>query len=226
MTQSFAAAVTTTVPILALAAGAEARAIRERLRRPDEAWEKNFAAYHAENELDMTKTPAEMLAYFRNVPAISKLFVVTRLLTIVGAMVWLAVFVLLALAELLGLLWLGDGAQQGDSSLAVFCVTVVAIALAAVIMAPAVYLLVPLLMPLDLVPEGLKKAVGPKLASPEGQGWMRLFFSEFEGAANRAAERLKEQVQAGLTLIPANQDQARAAGAAQSPGGAQPPGGA
>jgi hypothetical protein len=42
MTEAFASAVTVTVPILALAAGAEARAIRERLRTPDPAWEKDF----------------------------------------------------------------------------------------------------------------------------------------------------------------------------------------
>jgi hypothetical protein len=66
MTEGFAAAVTVTVPILALAAGAEDRAIRERLRRPDAAWEKSFAEYHAANELDMERPPAEVLAYFRD----------------------------------------------------------------------------------------------------------------------------------------------------------------
>ena len=45
MTEAFASAVTVSVPIFALAAGAEARAIRERLRRPDPKWEQDFAAY-------------------------------------------------------------------------------------------------------------------------------------------------------------------------------------
>ena len=197
MTEAFASAVTVTVPILALAAGAEARAIRERLRRPDTDWERRFAAYHAEHELDMDKSPAEVLAYFKDVPAVSHLYVARRLLTIVGAIAWLVVFVLLALTELLGLVWLGDGGAPGDPGLAEFSVVAVAIALVALIMAPAVYLFVPLLMPLDLVPEGLKKAVAPKLGTQRGRGFMKLLFSELEGAVNRAAERAQVATQGG-----------------------------
>jgi hypothetical protein len=78
MTEALASAVTVTVPILALAAGAEARAIRERLRRPDTAWEDSFAAYQAENELDLDKPPSEVLGYFKGVPAVSKLYVARR----------------------------------------------------------------------------------------------------------------------------------------------------
>ncbi len=51
-TEAFASAVTVTVPILALAAGAEARAVRDRLRRPDEEWEKKFEAHQASHEFD------------------------------------------------------------------------------------------------------------------------------------------------------------------------------
>jgi hypothetical protein len=193
MTEAFASAVTVTVPILALAAGAEARAIRERLRRPDAAWEKSFAEYHAQNELDMAKPPGEVLAYFKDVPAVSRLYVAQRLMTLAGAVVWLVVFVLLGITELLGLVWLGDGAQPGDSGLATFSVIAIALALVALIMAPALYLFVPLLMPLDLVPEGLKKAVTPKLATQEGRGFVKLLLSEFEGAIDRAAEKTIKQ---------------------------------
>jgi hypothetical protein len=193
MTEGFASAVTVTVPILALAAGAEARAIRERLRRPDAAWEKSFAEYHARSELDMTKAPSEVLGYFKDVPAISRLYVAQRLMTLAGAVVWLVVFVLLGITELLGLVWLGDGAQPGDSGLAAFSVVAVAVALVALIMAPAVYLFVPLLMPLDLIPEGLKKAVTPKLATKEGRGFVKLLLSELEGAVDRAAELAASQ---------------------------------
>jgi hypothetical protein len=39
MTEAFASAVAVSVPIFALAAGAEARGVRERLRLPDRQWE-------------------------------------------------------------------------------------------------------------------------------------------------------------------------------------------
>jgi len=191
MTEAFASAVTVTVPILALAAGAEARAIRERLRAPDPAWEKDFQEYHAAHELDMDKAPSEVLAYFKGVPAVSKLYVAQRIFTICGAVIWLIVFVLLAFAEVLGLVWLGDGAQPGDPGLAAFSVVAVALALVALIMAPAVYLFVPLLLPLDVVPEGLKKAVAPKLATQQGRGFVKLLFSEFEATVDRAAQQAK-----------------------------------
>jgi hypothetical protein len=85
MTEAFASAVTVTVPILALAVGAEARAIRERLRTADPAWEKDFQDYHAAHELSMDNPPSEVLAYFKGVPAVSKLYVAQRILTICGA---------------------------------------------------------------------------------------------------------------------------------------------
>lgn len=170
-------------------------------RRPDADWEKSFAAYQAAgNELDMAKPAAEVLAYFRDVPAVSTLYVAQRLLTVVGAIVWTIVFVLLTLVEVLGLIWLGDGAQPGDQGLAVFSVVTVAIALVALIMAPVLYLFFPLLLPFDVLPEGLKAAVGPKLATERGRGFMRQVMSELEGAMTRASE----------TLV-------------NPPGGAQPP---
>lgn len=64
-----------------------------------------------------------------------------------------------------------------------------AVALAALIMAPAIYLFVPLLLPFDLVPHGLKKAVAPKLASKDGRGFVKVVLSELEGALDRAAQK-------------------------------------
>jgi hypothetical protein len=189
MTEAFASAVTVTVPILALAAGAEARAVRDRLRRPDAEWEKEFEAHQASHEFDPAKPPTEVLEYFKGVPGISKAYVAERMLAVAGAIVWLVVFVLLGITELLGLVWLGDGGSPGDTGLATFSVVTIGLALAALIMAPAVYLFVPVLLPLDLVPHGLKKAVVPKLVTKEGRGFVKVLLSELEGAIDRAAEK-------------------------------------
>ena len=168
MTEAFASAVTVTVPILALAAGAEARAVRDRLRRPDEEWEKKFEAHQASHEFDPARPPSEVLEYFKGVPGVSKAYVIERALAITSAIVWLVVFVLLAITELLSLVWLGDETGPGDSGLATFSVITIALALAALIMAPAIYLFVPVLLPLDLVPHGLKKAVAPSSRARRG----------------------------------------------------------
>ena len=190
MTEAFASAVTVTVPILALAAGAEARAVRDRLRRPDDEWEKKFEVHQAAHEFDPARPPSEVLQYFKDVPGLSKAYVVERALAIASAVVWLVVFVLLAITELLSLVWLGDGTGPGDSGLATFSVVTIGLALAALIMAPAVYLFVPVLLPLDLVPHGLKKAVVPKLVTKEGRGFVKVLLSELEGAIDRAAEKV------------------------------------
>jgi hypothetical protein len=91
MTEAFASAVTVTVPIFVLAAGAEAR----------------------------------------------RLYVVERALAIGSALVWLAVFVLVGIAEFCCLVWLADGAPAGYSSLAAFSVIVIAVAMAALLAPPA-----------------------------------------------------------------------------------------
>jgi len=191
MTEAFAAAVTVTVPILALAAGAEARAIRERVRKPDEAWETAFAEYQKEHELDLTKSHTAALEYFIGIPGVSKAFVLERLAALVGAVAWLVVFVLLAVDELLSLVWLGDGARGADTGLATFSVWTIGLALGALIVAPAIYLLLPLLLPLDLMPHGLKKAVGPKLVTVHGRDLLRHMAREFETAVERAAEEAR-----------------------------------
>jgi hypothetical protein len=70
MTEAFASAVTVAVPIFVLAAGAEARGIRERLRRPDARWERDFAGYQSEHELDLSGRPADVYPYFKRVPGL------------------------------------------------------------------------------------------------------------------------------------------------------------
>jgi hypothetical protein len=197
MTEAFASAVAVTVPILALAAGAEVRAVRERVRRPDEEWEKAFAAYQEDHQLDLDKSHAEALKYFIGMPAVPKAFVVERVAAIVGAFVWLAVFVLLAIAELLSLMWLGDGAHGADSGLAEFSVVSIGIALAVLIVSPAVYLLFPLLLSVDLVPHGLRKAIGPKVVTVSGRDLLKHMAAQFEDAVERAAQEAKRAAEGG-----------------------------
>jgi hypothetical protein len=61
---------------------------------------------------------------------------VERALAIGSALVWLAVFVLLGIAELRCLVSLADGAPAGYFSLAAFWVIVIAVAMAGLIVAP------------------------------------------------------------------------------------------
>ena len=67
----------------------------------------------------------------------------------------------------------------------------IALALAALIMAPAIYLFVPVLLPLDLVPHGLKKAVAPKIVGKEGGGFVKVLLSELEAPSNARWKRSK-----------------------------------
>ena len=195
MTDDFAAAVTVSIPIFALAAGAEARSIRDRLQRPDPGWERDFAQYSAENELDVSSA-AQVFSYFRNVPRLSRLHTFERVLALAGAIVWLVVFVLLTVAELLSLVWLADGSPPGHSGLAAFGLWSIAVAMVTLIAAPALYLAVPLLLPLDLIPAGLTKSVLPKVASSEGRGFVRRLLGELEGAIDRAGDAAEAEAQA------------------------------
>jgi hypothetical protein len=63
-------------------------------------------------------------------------------------------------------------------------------------MAPALYLFVPVLLPLDLLPHGLKKALAPKLAGKEGRGFVKVLLNELEGALERAVEKAEEAEEA------------------------------
>lgn len=196
MTDGYAAAVTVSIPIFVLAAGAEARAVRERLKRPDENWEREFAAYRAEHGADGSSHPAEMLRYYRGVPWVSKLYLAERLMAIGAALAWLAVFVLLAVAELRSLVWLADGAGPGNSGLASFCLLSIGIAMAALIIAPAAYLLAPLTLSLDLLPKGLRDDVKSKLKQDKGRSFFKMVVSELDGALERAGDKFAEEAEA------------------------------
>jgi hypothetical protein len=204
MTDAYASAVTVSIPIFVLAAGAEARAVRERLKRPDEQWERQFAEYRAERDLDMSGRPSEVLGYFRGVPWVSKLFLVERLMAIVAALMWLVVFVLLAISELRCLVWLADGARPGNSGLASFALLSIVVAMAALILAPAAYLLAPLMLPFDLIPQGLRDQMKSKLGhdGEKSRGFFRLVFSELEGAIDRAGDKFEQQAAAPPTDAP------------------------
>jgi hypothetical protein len=84
MTADFAAAVTVSIPIFALAAGAEARSVRDRLQRPDPEWEREFAQFSAEQELEVGGSAAQVFAYFKNVPKMSRLRAFERVVAIAG----------------------------------------------------------------------------------------------------------------------------------------------
>ena len=191
MSEAFAGAVTVSIPIFALAAGTEARALRDRLKQPDQDWERQFAAYHAEHKLNVDGPPADAVAYFRGMPGLSKRYLAERVMAIASAVVWLAVFVVLTIAELRCLVWLADGARPANQGLATFSVVSIGIAMVALIIAPATYLALPLMLPLDVIPKGLKEAVGPQLAGTTGCGFVKQVFSELEGALERAAENTK-----------------------------------
>jgi hypothetical protein len=193
MTDAFASAVTVSVPIFALAAGAEARGVRERLRRPDQRWEQDFAAYQSEHQLDMDGRASDVLGFFKGVPGLSKLYFAERIIALASAVAWLVVFVLLGITELRCLAWLaGGGSRSADPGLASFSLIVIGVAMIALIMAPTLYLLVPLAMPLDLIPQGLKKTVAPKIADKKGREFFKLAFQELEGAIDRAGKKIEE----------------------------------
>jgi hypothetical protein len=202
MTEAFASAVTVSIPIFVLAAGAEARAVRERLKRPDENWEREFAQYRTQHDPEAATRPVEMLRYYRNVPWVSRLYLAERLIAIAAALGWLAVFVLLAIAEVRSLVWLGDGAVPGNSGLASFSLLSIAIAMAALIIAPAAYLLAPLALPFDLLPKGLKDDVKSKLGTEKSKGFFRLVFSELEGALDRGVDKFAEEVMSSREPAP------------------------
>jgi hypothetical protein len=191
MTDAYASAVTVSIPIFVLAAGAEARAVRERLKRPDEQWEQAYAAYRAEHGLDPASRPGEVFAHFKGLPGVARFHLAERLLAVGGALAWLAVFVLLAIAEVRSLVWLGDGSPPGNAGLASFALFSITAAMVALIIAPAAYLLAPLTLALDLVPKGVKDEVTTKLGHKQGRNFLRLTLSELEGAVERAADKLE-----------------------------------
>ena len=197
MSEPLASAVAVSVPIFALAAGAEARGIRDRLRRPDQQWEREFAAYRAEHELDLDGQPASVLGFLKDMPALSKAYAVERVIAIASTAAWLVVFVLLGITELRCLVWLGDGGPAGSSSLATFSLVTIVIAMAALIVAPALYLLVPVALPLDVLPHGLKRALAPGVGTDRGRAFFRTVLTELEGALERADEKIEQAGESG-----------------------------
>ncbi len=63
--------------------------------------------------------------------------------------------------------------------------------MAALIVAPTWYFLVPLLLPFDVIPQGLKDTILPGLKDKRGRGFVKLAFAELEGAMERAADKLE-----------------------------------
>jgi hypothetical protein len=221
MTEAFASAVAVSVPIFALAAGAEARGVRERLRRPDERWERDFAAFRAEHDADLEGRLQEVLGYFKSMPGPSRSYLAERVVAIASALAWLVVFVLLGITELRCLVWLGDGEPAGASGLATFSLVVMGLSMLALVLGPTLYLLVPLLLPLDLVPKGLREAVGTKLVNARGWRFLKLTFSELDGAIDRAADQVEAQDRAPAKPAPDTGPvpAAEPAPATESPGG-------
>ena len=68
----------------------------------------------------------------------------------------------------------------------------IGLALAALIVSPAVYLLVPLLMPLDPMPHGLRKAVASKITTVDGRDLLKHMLADFENAVEHAAKEAKD----------------------------------
>jgi hypothetical protein len=63
--------------------------------------------------------------------------------------------------------------------------------------APALYFLVPLALPFDIVPQGLKETVLPRLGDKRGRGFVKLAFTELADAMDRAAEKFDSGEQPG-----------------------------
>ena len=53
---------------------------------------------------------------------------------------------------------------------------------------------------LDLVPDGLKKAVAPKLVGKEGRGFVKVLLNELEGALERAADKIEDTEESAAAL--------------------------
>lgn len=195
MTDSYAAAVAVTIPILALAAGGEARAIRERVRKPHDEWERQYREYVAQHPLDLGGPVQDVLGHLLEIPRLPRLYRVERALALVGAVVWLIVFTLLAIVELLTLQWLADGDPAGHAGLAEFALWSVAVGFASLIVAPMAYLVLPVFLSYDLVPAGLRLNVTAQLAEGKGdaKGLAGQLAGEAGGAVERVAERLSAQ---------------------------------
>jgi hypothetical protein len=66
----------------------------------------------------------------------------------------------------------------------------------ALIVAPAAYLLVPLTLPLDLIPKGLREDVKSKLKQEKSRGFFKLVIAELDGALERAGNKFADEAEA------------------------------
>jgi hypothetical protein len=193
MTDSFGAAVAVTIPILALAAGGEARSIRERIQKPHEQWEQLYQQHRQQHPLDLDGSADGVLEHLLDLPKLPLLFRIERAIAVIGAIVWLLVFSVLAVVELLTLLWLADGDPSGHGALAAFALWSIGVGFVALIVAPMAYLAMPVLLVLDMVPAGLRRSLTEQAASGKGRQVAKELATETGGAFDRVTGHLIEE---------------------------------
>lgn len=115
-----------------------------------------------------------------------------ELLAIGAAVVWLAVFVLLAVAELRSLVWLAVGALPGNTGLASFVPLSIAIALAALILGPCGVPARPTGPPVRPHPQKAEGRGQVEAQPGKSRSFLRLTLSELEGVVDRVAARFEE----------------------------------
>jgi hypothetical protein len=193
MTDSFGAAVAVTIPILALAAGGEARSIRERIQKPHEQWEQLYRQHQQQHPLDLDGSTDGVLEHLLDLPKLPVLFRVERAIAVLGAIVWLLVFSVLTVVELLTLLWLADGEPSGHGVLAAFALWSIGVGFLALIVAPMAYLAMPVMLAFDMVPAGLRGSLAEQAASGKGRQVAKDLAKETGGALDRLTGRLVEE---------------------------------
>ena len=193
MTDSFGAAVAVTIPILALAAGGEARSIRERIQKPHEQWEQLYQQHQQQHPLDLDGSADGVLEHLLDLPKMPALYRVERAIAVLGAVVWLLVFSVLTVVELLTLLWLADGEPPGHGVLAGLALWSIGVGFLALIVAPMAYLALPVMLVLDLVPAGLRGSLTEQAASGKGRQVAKDLAKETGGALDRLADHLTEE---------------------------------
>jgi hypothetical protein len=193
MTDSFGAAVAVTIPILALAAGGEARSIRERIQKPHEKWERLYRQHQQQHPLDLDGSTDDVLDHLLDLPKLPAVFRIERAIAVLGAVVWLLVFGVLTVVELLTLLWLADGEPVGHGDLAAFALWSIGIGFLALIVAPMIYLAVPVMLVLDLIPAGLRGSLTEQAASGKGKKVAKDLAKETGDALTRLGDRLAEE---------------------------------
>ena len=193
MTDSFGAAVAVTIPILALAAGGEARSIRERIQKPHEKWERLYRQHQQQHPLDLDGSTEDVLDHLLELPKLPVQYRIERAVAVVGAVVWLVVFGLLTVVELLTLLWLADGEPTGHGGLAALALWSIGIGFLALIVAPMIYLAIPVMLVLDMIPAGLRGNLTEQAASGKGKTVAKHLALETGDAFARLSERLTEE---------------------------------